>query len=219
MLTDYETYSDVQLLQRYQKGDEQAGSVLFQRYRASFHRFFKGKISGNNQDTEDLVQETFLEALKSLEGIQSPERFGAWLSTIAKRVLVKWIKEKQKQGVQVVLDATPENELEEDELEQMLLAELFPAPVTFQPEHGVLDNELAEIRRRFECTLRSKRPKELAVFQLRHNSDITFEEIGQKLGIKTGTAKVRYHRALVAFKTWLKKHYPDIYYFLSGGGE
>lgn len=219
MLIDYETYSDVQLLQRYQKGDEQAGSVLFQRYRASFHRFFKGKISGNNQDAEDLVQETFLEALQNLEGIQAPESFRAWLSTIAKRVLVKWIKEKQKQGVHVALDASPEDELEEDELEQMLLAELFPAPVTFQPEHGVLDNELAEIRRRFERTLRSKRPKELVVFQLRHNSGMTFEEIGRKLGIKTGTAKVRYHRALVAFKVWLEKRYPDIYHFLNGRGE
>ncbi len=216
MLTDYETYSDVQLLQRYQKGDEQAGSVLFQRYRAPLHRFFKRRISGNREDAEDLVQETFLEALQNLEGIQSPESFGAWLSTIAKRVLMKWIKEKQKQGVHVALDASPEDELEEDELEQMLLAELFPAPVTFQPEHGVLDNELAEIRRRFERTLR---PKELEVLQLRHNSDMTFEEIRQKLGIRTGTAKSRYHRALVKFEKWLERHYPDIYYFLRRGGE
>ena len=52
-----------------------------------------------------------------------------------------------------------------------------------------------------------------------HNSNMTFEEIGEELRIKPGTAKVRYHWALVAFKTWLKKHYPDTYYFLSGGGE
>ncbi|MCY3550370.1 MAG: RNA polymerase sigma factor [Candidatus Poribacteria bacterium] len=211
MLTDYETYSDAQLLQRYQKGDEVARNVLFQRYRAPLHKFFRRRISGNHEDAEDLVQETLLEALKSLEGIQSPERFGAWLSTIATRVLVKWIKEKQKQGVLVVLDADPE-----DESGQMALTELLSAPVTFQPEHGVLDNELAEIRRRFECTLR---PKELEVFQLRHNSDMTFEEIRQKLGIRTGTAKSRYHRALVKFEKWLEKHYPDIYHFLRGGGE
>ena len=211
MLTDYETYSDVQLLQRYQEGDEQAGSVLFQRYRAPLHRFFRRRISGNREDAEDLVQETFLEALQNLEGIQSPERFGAWLSTIAKRVLVKWIKEKQKQGVQVVLDASPE-----DESEQMPLAESLPAPVTFQPEHGVLDNELGEIRRRFERTLGSK---ELAVFQLRHNSGMTFEEIGRKLRIKPGAAKVRHHRALAKFEKWLKERYPDIYHFLRGGGE
>ena len=209
MLTDYETYSDVQLLQRYQKSDEQAGSVLFQRYRTPLHRFFKGNISGSNQDAEDLVQETFLEALKSLKKEQSLRNFRAWLYKIATRVLVKWIKEKQ--GMHVVLDAAPE-----DESEQMPLAESLPAPVTDQPEHGVIDKEFGDIRRDFESTLGSK---ELEVFQLRHNSSMTFEEIGQKLGIKTGTAKVQYHRALVEFKKWLKKHYPDIYYFLNGGGE
>lgn len=211
MLTDYKKYSDWQLLQRYQKGDEQAGNVLFQRYTVHLHKFFKSKISGNNQDAEDLVQETFLEALQSLEGIQFPERFGAWLSTIAKRVLVKWIKEKQKQGVLVVLDAAPE-----DESEQMPLAESLPAPVTFQPEHGVLDNELGEIRRRFERTLR---PKELAVFRLRQNSGMTFKEIGEELGIKPNTAKAQCHRVATKFKAWVKKRYPDIYYFLNGGGE
>ena len=143
MLTDYETYSDVQLLQRYQEGDEQAGSVLFQRYRAPLHSFSKGESAEIVKMQKISFQETLLEALQNLEGIQSPERFGAWLSTIAKRVLVKWIKEKQKQGVQVVLDATPEDE---SEANAMLSQNCFPAPVTFQPEHGVLDNELAEIR-------------------------------------------------------------------------
>ena len=47
---------------------------------------------------------------------------------------------------------------------------------------------------------------------------MTSEKIRQ-LGIKVGTAKVRYHRALRAFKAWLKKHYPDIYDLLRRGGE
>lgn len=98
----------------------------------------------------------------------------------------------------------------------MPLIELLSAPVTFQPEHGVIDNELGDIRRRFERTLR---PKELAVFRLRHNSNMTFQKIGEGLGIKSGTAKVRYYRAVTAFKAWLKKHHLDTYYFLSGGGE
>ena len=59
--------------------------------------------------------------------------------------------------------------------------------------------------------------KELAVFQLRHNNNMTFEEIGRKLDIKAGTAKVRYYRAVTAFKAWLKKHYPDIYDLLNEG--
>ena len=202
MLTDYEKCSDAQLLQRYQKGDEVAGNVLFQRYAVYLHRFFERRISGNREDVEDLVQETFFEALKNLNGIQSPESFGAWLSTIAKRVLGEWIDEKQKRGVQAALDTVPE-----DGSGRLALTDLLSAPVAFQPEHGVLDNELGEIRRRFESTLS---PKALAVFRLRHHSSMTFEAIGEELGIKPETAKVRYHRAVRKFREWLEKHYPDI---------
>ena len=210
MLTDYETYSDVQLLQRYQKGDEQAGSVLFQRYKVRLYNFFKKEIR-NHEDVEDLVQETFFEALKSLKKEQSVTSFQAWLYKIATRVLARWIQEKQKEGVQVALDADPE-----DESGQMALTELLSAPGTFQPEQGAIDTELRDIRLRFERTLR---PEELVVFQLRQNSGMTFKEIGQELGIKPGTAKVRYHRVATRFKAWLEKRYPDIYYFLNGGGE
>ena len=113
--------------------------------------------------------------------------------------------------MRVALDTVPA-----DESGQMALTELFPAPVTFQPEHGIIDNELGNIRHRFERTLR---PKELAVFQLRHNSSMTFEEIGEELRIKPGTAKVRYHRVATKFKAWLEKRYPDIYYSFNEGGE
>ena len=103
MLTDYERYSAVQLLQSYQKGDEAAGNVLFQRYKVYLYKFFKRRISGNREDAEDLVQETFLEALKSLKKEQSLTSFRAYLYKIATRVLARWIKEKQKQGAQVVI--------------------------------------------------------------------------------------------------------------------
>ena len=211
MPTNYEIYSEAQLLQHYQKGDEVAGNVLFQRYKVSLQRFFERRISGNREDVKDLVQETFFEALKSLKKEQSVTSFQGWLYKIATRVLARWIDEKQKQGAQVALDAAPE-----DESGQMPLTASLPAPVAFQPEHSVLDNELGDIRRRFERTLRSK---ELAVFRLRHNSNMTFEEIGRELRIKPGTAKVRYHRVVTKFKAWLEERYPEIYYSLNQGSE
>ena len=178
MPTDYEEYSDAQLWQFYQKGDKQAGNAFCQRYWIALYKFFQQRISGNREDVEDLVQETFLEALKSLKKGQFPRSFQAWLYKIAARVLARWINEKQKQGAQVALDA-----VREDELGQTPATELLPAPVTDQPEYGVIDTEFGNIRRRFEGTLR---PEELEVFLLRHNSNMTFVEIGQTLGIKTG---------------------------------
>ncbi len=215
MSKDYEEQSDAHLVQRYQNGDEEAGNTLCQRYLSVLQRFFKRKIR-NPEDAEDLTQETFLAALDSLKKGQSPRVFRSWLYGIATHVIARWIQEKQKQDAQVVLDITAE-----DESGHISLIELLLAPVMDQPEHETIDNEIGDIRRRFEKTLR---PEELAVFQLRLNSlrlnsSMTFKAIGKELGIKPNTAKVRYHRAVIAFRAWLKRHYPDIYHPLIGGGE
>ena len=210
MSTDYEKYSDAELLQSYQKGNKAAGNALFQRYGVPLHRFFKKRVRRNNEDAEDLLQETCLEALKSLKTIQTPNSFPAWLYTIARRVLARWIKDKP-QSTHVSLDPVIE-----DETGKGAPAASLPAPVTFQPEHGTLDNELGNIRHRFERTLSLE---ELAVFRLRQNSSMTFKEIGHELGIKSNTAKVQYHRVVTRFRAWLEKHYPDIYYSFIEGGE
>ena len=136
MLTDYEIYSDEQLLQVHQEGDERAGITLCERYWDTLYKFFIKRISGNREDVEDLVQETFLEALKSLKIGQSPMNFRAWLYKIATRVLSRWIQEKQ-QDRQVSLDTVLE-----DESAQMALAELLPAPVNFNRNTAFLTTNL-----------------------------------------------------------------------------
>ena len=212
MPNDYEEYSDAQLVQCYQEGDRKAGNVLCQRYWILLYRFFKKKIRENREeDIEDLVQETFMEALKNLPDLQSPASFRAWFYKIARRVLRNWINVQEKQGTRVSLVDVPA-----DEPEQTSLVEFLLAPVTDQPEHGIIDDELGHIRRRFEQTLQ---PKELTILRLRNHSSKTFKEIGEELGIKTGTAKVQYHRVVQAFKAWVKTHYPDHYRSLNERGE
>ncbi len=213
MLNDYEEYSIAQLVQCYQEGDREAGNVLCQRYRKPLYGFFRKRIRTSHENIEDLVQETFLEALKSLRSPQAstPKHFQMWFYKIARRVLRSWINVQEKQGRRVGLVDGPT-----DEPEQTSLIEFFLAPVMDQPEHGTLDNEFGHIRRRFEQTLQ---PEELMIFRLRNHRSKTFKEIGTELGIKPGTAKVRYYRVVQAFRTWLEKHYPDHYRSLSKGGE
>jgi DNA-directed RNA polymerase specialized sigma24 family protein len=88
--------------------------------------------------------------------------------------------------------------------------------MTLEPEHETIDNEFRDIRLRFERTLQ---PKVLTIFRLRHHSSLTFKEIAKELGIRETTAKVQYHRTVKSFRTWLEKHYPDVYRSLIGGGE
>ena len=209
--TDYKEYSDAELVRCCQEGDPEAENMLCKRYWGVLHTFFKKRIGGNSGDAEDLVQETFIEAMGSLRTLLNPGSFRWWLHTIARRVLARWIKEKQKRSGQVALDAASDIPSERDldpadALGQTTLRELFAAPVMYQPEHGVLDDEFRDLRRRFEETLQ---PEELRLFRLRHHDRMTFREIAKELNIKEGTAKVRHHRLVEKFRMWLEKHYPD----------
>ncbi len=209
--TDYQEYSDAELVQCCQKGDREAENVLCRRYWGVLHRFFIQKTGKNSPYAEDLVQETFIEALGSLKTISTPSSFRWWLRTIARRVLARWIVEKQKRGDQVASDAASDIPSErdlnpEDAPGQTTLKELFAAPVTYQPEYGVLDDELREIYRRFERTLRLE---ELRLFRLRYHNRMKFREIANELNIREGTAKVRYRRLVEKFRTWLERHYPE----------
>ena len=217
MPTDYEDYTDADLVRCYQKGDEAAGNTLCQRYWDTLHRFFKKKI-GNSEVAKDLVQETLLAALKTLKNgkDRSPRHVRSWCYKIAARVLVRWFQEQKKQGSYVSLEDVIADAGIADASEQILFSEVFLASVGDHPEHEIIDAELGGIRRRFEGTLRGR---ELKIFRLRLEGTLTFRQIGEVVGIKTGAAKVQYHRTVVAFKEWLKKHYPETYRLLMEGGD
>lgn len=209
--TDYQKCSEAELVKCCQEGDREAENALCKRYWEVLHTFFKQEIGKNNADAKDLVQETFIEALGSLTTLLNPNSFRWWLRTIAKRILARWIAEKQKRSGQVALDAALDvpsaRDLDPADTQgQTTLGELLIAPVVYQPEHGVLDDEFRNIRRRFEETLR---PEDRRLFRLRHHDRMKFRKIANKLGIKEGTVKVQHHRLLKKFKTWLEKHYPE----------
>lgn len=212
MSNTYEAYNDTQLVQSYQADDEKAGDILCQRHKGPLYKFFKNRIRGNRkEDIEDLVQETFLEALKSLRNpkASTPKHFQAWFWTIAKRVMRDWINVQEKQSGRVSLVGVPDPELEQTSIIEFLLA-----PVEDEPEHSVLENEFGRIRRHFEEAFS---PKALAILQLRFYENKTFREIGKALNIETGTAKLKCYRAVEKFRTWLEKHYPDYYRSLNEG--
>ena len=63
-------------------GDKDAFRVLVDRHSRSIFRVVY-RMTGNQQDTEELVQETFLRAYKSLERFELRANFSTWLYRIA----------------------------------------------------------------------------------------------------------------------------------------
>src|SRR5215468_4009887 len=77
-------------------GDQDAFRVLVGRYSRSIYRVAY-RLTGNRQDAEEIVQETFLRAYKSLERFESRANLGTWLYRIAVNRALDFLSSRQKQ--------------------------------------------------------------------------------------------------------------------------
>ncbi len=79
------------------------------------------RIVNNRADAEDILQESFLEAFKGLEGFQSRSTFGAWLKRIVINRSINKIKRNKFSWVEMensALDQVPEDDkIDENEFE------------------------------------------------------------------------------------------------------
>src|SRR5229473_938032 len=74
--------TDAGLVAQVLAGDKDAFRVLVERHSRSIFRVVY-RMTGNQQDAEEILQETFLRAYKSLERFESRSNFGTWLYRIA----------------------------------------------------------------------------------------------------------------------------------------
>jgi RNA polymerase sigma-70 factor (ECF subfamily) len=70
--------SDAALVRRVQTGDTRAYADLVARYRDRLGRYALHML-GNREDAEEVLQDAFVRAYRSLGRCNDPERFGAWL--------------------------------------------------------------------------------------------------------------------------------------------
>ena len=70
--------SDAALVRRVQAGDTGAYADLVARYRDRLGRYALHML-GNREDAEEVLQDAFVRAYRSLGRCNDPERFGAWL--------------------------------------------------------------------------------------------------------------------------------------------
>src|SRR5216117_1599500 len=82
------------VLARARQGDSDAFLALVERHsRTVFRLAFR--MTGNEQDAEDVVQETFLRAYRQLGRFESRANFGTWLYRIAANCSVDLMRAKQ----------------------------------------------------------------------------------------------------------------------------
>ena len=168
------------VLARARQGDSDAFRALVEQHSRSVFRL-AFRMTGNEQDAEDVVQESFLRAYRQLGRFESRANFGTWLYRIVANCSVDLMRSKQARHDQVRGDSLDDRAME------------LPAVDVPGPERMA---QSAEIDRRVQDALQELSPLERAAFTLRHYEGRSIDEISTALGLGTSAAKHSVFRAV-----------------------
>jgi len=175
--------SDAAAVARVCAGETEAFRVLVDRYSRKVFRLAY-RMTRNEQDAEDVVQETFLRAYRRLKQFESRSSFGTWIFRIAVNAALDLTRKlgRYGQAEQPMIG----NEGDAEPLDQVPTSE--PAP-----DRLLLSGEL---KHKVEGVLDSLSPQVRTAFVLRHYEGMAIEEIGSVLGLKASATKNSIYRAV-----------------------
>ena len=176
--------SDGLYVTRARSGDTDAFRVLVERHSRSVFRL-AFRMTGNEQDAEDVVQESMLRAYKQLAKFDERASFGTWLYRIAANCSLDLVRSRKRRAQHQAL--APEGE---PELENPVLAVPSPDP---NPERMALSGE---IRERLTSAMAELSATERSAFVLRHFEGMCIEDVSRVLGCQPGAAKHSVFRAV-----------------------
>ncbi len=163
-------------------GNQLAFRVLVERHSRSVFRLAY-RMSGNEQDAEDLVQETFLRAYKQINKFDGRSAFSTWLYRICTNCSLDLLRSRKSRKE---IKVKHHGEQSQDWLE----AVAAPQP---GPERLTQSGQMAKL---LEPALNQLSEMERTAFILRHYEGCDIDEIAQTLGVQANAAKHSVFRAV-----------------------
>ncbi len=168
-------------------GDPNAWDTLFRRYQLPLYAFIFELIR-DEQASLDVVQETFVSALRHIGSLREDGRFGSWLFGIAHPKCVQVWRRRDRTAAA---------------LEELVRSE---------PDSPEQDPHELLVRREQETEFRQLvaelPPPQRSVLLLRFLEDFSLDEIARITGTRLGTVKSRLHYARQTMRKLLEQHRP-----------
>lgn len=187
-------------------GNINAFAILERKYRRIVS-FLIRKMIRNEEDVEDLTQETFVKAYAALPSFQFEYPFSRWLYKIASNRCIDHLRRKRFAAVS--LDE-PLNTRDGGELY------MEPADRGHTPDTALLAKERAEMLRE---ALRTMPEKYREVIRLRHEEELEYQEIADRLHQPLGTVKAHLFRARKLLYKKLLKHGSHFEEYMQDGDD
>jgi len=153
------------------------------------------RMTGNEHDADEVVQETFLRCYKRLDSFEARSTFSTWLYRIASNCALDLLAKRKQDKTHIV-----ESDAHEDDAnpEERTLDYASPQP---GPERMLLS---AELRDRVASAMKRLTDVERTAFVLRHFEGRSIGEIGAVLKVREEAVKNTIFRAVKKMRTELE---------------
>lgn len=180
--------NDNEIISKVLRGDQQAYAGLVDRYQ-SFVFTLALRFTKNREDAEEVAQDIFIKAYRSLADFRGASKFSTWLYTIVNTTCITFLRKKRLETHSLDNEKVFEAA---DNLESGMRANLVE-----QKSRVIMVNR----------AIHMLNTDDAEIITLFYKGEQTLEEIATVLRIEPNTAKVRLHRARTRLKEKMETHF------------
>lgn len=182
---------DTEIISRVLKGDQALYAELVKRYR-NFVFTIALRYTPNREDAEEIAQDVFVKAYRSLADFRGDSKFSTWLYTIVTTTCITFLRKKR----------IPVHSLDNERV--------FEVADNQNSAFRANQVEQKSKAQAIQEAMRLLSVDDARIITLFYQAEQSLEEIGRILGIDPNTAKVKLHRARQRLKEKMEKHYAEI---------
>jgi RNA polymerase sigma-70 factor (ECF subfamily) len=178
---------DEEIISRILKGEQSAFSILVEKYQNYVFTLVL-RFTENREDAEEIAQDVFVKAYRSLADFRGDSKFSTWLFTITRTTCLSFLRKK-------VDTQSLDNErigLQVENRESGFNANL----VEQKSRHTMLSRAISMLS-----------VDDAQILNLFYKAEQTLEEIGKIMGLDPNTVKVKLHRARQRLKEKMEKYF------------
>ena len=180
--------SDTEIIKQVLDGNQQAYAGLVNRYQ-NYVFTLTLRFTKNREDAEEVAQDIFVKAYRSLSDFRGAAKFSTWLYTIVNTTCITFLRKKR----------LPTHSLDDEtvfEVADRVDSGFRANQVEQKSKLNMVNNAIAMLS-----------TDDAGIITLFYKAEQSLEEIGAILGLDPKTAKVRLHRARQRLKEKMETHF------------
>ena len=188
--------ADIDVISQVLKGDHNSYATLVNRYNNFVFTIVLRYIKGR-EDAEEVAQDVFIKAYKSLSSFKGDSKFSTWLYTVTTTTCITFLRKKKL------------------EVQSLDNEKVFEAAGEIAGDMSANQIEQKSKVNMVNEAIKMLSPDDAQVIMLFYKGEQTLEEIAKILNKEPNTVKVQLHRARTRLKEKMQKHFSaevkDIY--------